>query len=203
MTSFFTSDLHIGHANIIKYTDRPYASVAEMNDDMVERWNSVVTADDDVIIVGDLAMGKLDESLAYVSLLNGTKYLIPGNHDRMFGCKETKYTNACQRYLDAGIRAVLNSRVELALPKVTNVLVTHFPYAGDSREGPDRYEDHRPPDLGRFLVHGHTHGLWRRSGRMVDVGVDAWAGYPVSWGSVAELLLSDEDHAEPLEWKRV
>jgi calcineurin-like phosphoesterase family protein len=59
-----TSDLHLGHENIIRYCGRPYLSVPQMNDDLVRRWNEVVAPGDDVIVVGDLAMGRLDESLA-------------------------------------------------------------------------------------------------------------------------------------------
>ena len=201
---FLTSDLHIGHANIIEYTDRPYASVDEMNTDLVERWNSVVSPDDEVFILGDLAMGKLADSLALIPSFNGAKHLVPGNHDRMFGCKtEQKYDNACQRYVDAGIADVLPSRLSIELTEDMTVLATHFPYSGDSREGPDRYEDQRPEDKGDRLIHGHTHGLWRRNGRMVDVGVDAWAGYPVSFQKVRDIFLWGDEHAKPVEWVRV
>lgn len=199
VTSFLTSDLHLGHANICQYTGRPYGSVDDMNDDLVSRWNDVVSSADEVWILGDLCMGKLDVSLTYVSLFNGTKYLVPGNHDRMFNTRDTKYANTSQRYLDAGIADVLPPSLTLSLTAETDVLATHFPYAGDRSEE-DRYQDHRLPDQGRRLVHGHTHGLWRRSGRMVDVGVDAWAGYPVSFGTVANLFLSDDVDAKPLEW---
>jgi calcineurin-like phosphoesterase family protein len=173
-----------------------------MNDDLVTRWNDVVSSEDEVWILGDLCMGKLDVSLTYVSLLNGIKHLLPGNHDRMFKCEGTKYANAAQRYLDAGITDVLESEVLLGLEKDrVAALAAHFPYQGDSRDGhEDRYQECRPKDKGWYLVHGHTHGLWRRSGRMIDVGVDAWAGYPVSFEDVAELFLSSEVNAEPLEW---
>lgn len=201
MTQWFTSDLHLGHTNIIAYTNRPYASVDEMNGDLIDRWNSKVDPDDEVWVLGDVAMGKLTETLPLVELLNGTKNLVYGNHDRMFGCQGTKYANAVQRYLDAGFTHVMDP--PLLLPLVGGeriVLVHHFPYRGDSKEGhEDRYQSERPKDEGRQLVHGHTHGLWRKNGRMIDVGVDAWGGYPVSFGDVADLFNSDED-AEVLSW---
>ena len=53
-------------------------------------------------VLGDVAMGKLDESLLYVQLLNGTKHLVIGNHDRPFKCQGTKYAHAVQPYLDVG-----------------------------------------------------------------------------------------------------
>lgn len=201
MLQYLTSDLHIGHVNIIEYCNRPYKNVPEMNADLVERWNSVVGADDEVFIIGDLAMGKLDDSLVYVGLLNGMKHLVPGNHDRMFGCQGTKYANAVKRYLDAGITDVLEDEFPMNLQDDFRVWVNHFPYQGDSREGhEDRYQDRRPADYGRRLIHGHVHGVWRRNDRMIDVGVDAWGGYPVSFDAVVNLFNSDDTNAVPVPW---
>ena len=45
---FFISDLHLGHANVLRYDNRPFANVDEMHNTLVERWNSVV-GDDDVV----------------------------------------------------------------------------------------------------------------------------------------------------------
>jgi calcineurin-like phosphoesterase family protein len=170
-----------------------------MNEDLVVRWNSRVERGDTVYILGDLAMGKLAESLEYVDRLNGTKFLIPGNHDRMFHGNDTKKANASQRYVDAGIHAILAESINLHISPTLDVIATHFPYEGDRSEE-DRYADHRLPDRGDYLLHGHTHGLWRRNGRMIDVGVDAWAGYPVLFDDVAGLFMSDDADAKPLEW---
>src|ERR1700722_9886157 len=95
---FFTSDLHLGHQNIIGFCDRPYNTVHEMNEDLVARFNSRVHPQDEVWILGDLCMGKLDLSLEFVQRMNGIKYLVPGNHDRMFGTEGTKYRHSCLRY---------------------------------------------------------------------------------------------------------
>jgi calcineurin-like phosphoesterase family protein len=198
MTSWFTSDLHFGHTNIIEYCNRPYSSVHEMDTDLVKRWNESVRSSDTVWIVGDLAMGKLDASLEYARQLNGMKLLVPGNHDRMFGCQGTKYRNMCARYEAVGVD-VVNATFPLNVNGV-HVTVCHFPYAGDSRDQfEDRYQDERPIDRGQFLVHGHTHGKWRKSGRMIDVGVDAWGGYPVAFETVVALFREKNDLA-PLAW---
>lgn len=201
MTSWLTSDLHFGHTNIIQFCGRPYGDTEEMNDDLVRRYNEVVDADDDVWIVGDLCMGRLEISLMWVEQLNGKKHLIPGNHDRMFGCQGTKYAHMVQKYLDRGIATVEDEQVTL---NIGDQIVTacHFPYVGDSKAKDgheDRFQEKRPKDYGQWLVHGHTHGLWRRNGRMIDIGVDSWGGYPVSFEAVAKLL-DLKEVTVPLHW---
>lgn len=80
---FFTSDTHFGHANIIKYCARPFASVQEMNRELLARWNAVVGPRDTVYHLGDFALGKESETPAFLRKLNGSrKILIRGNHDR-------------------------------------------------------------------------------------------------------------------------
>lgn len=79
---FVISDTHFGHNNIIKYCNRPYKTTEEMDWDMVERWNSVVTPQDKVYHLGDVYMGCSREYIDnLLSKLNGKKRLILGNHD--------------------------------------------------------------------------------------------------------------------------
>lgn len=82
---FFISDLHFYHTNIIKYCNRPYSDVDEMNADIIKRWNSVIHKGDVVWNLGDFAFVKKhekDKIKELVSKLNGKQYLILGNHDR-------------------------------------------------------------------------------------------------------------------------
>lgn len=200
MARFFTSDLHLGHGSIIDFCSRPYDSVNEMNEDLVRRWNDTVAPDDEVTIVGDLAMGYLRDSLFFVGEMNGHKYLVPGNHDRMFRCLNSRRAHMEELYLEAGIERVLDEEFTVEIGEVT-YLVSHFPYRGESVEDrEDRYKVHRPIDRGMRLIHGHTHGKWRKSGRMVDVGVDAWGGYPVTYETAVGVFLSAEDRLSPLRW---
>lgn len=199
MTRFLTSDLHFGHVNISKLAGRPYTSVDDMNIDLICRWNSLVQPSDEVWILGDLCMGRLDDSLALVPELNGTKVLIPGNHDRMFAPRTPERgRKATQRYLDAGISMVTVPRQLHLCPEVT-AWADHFPYAGDSHST-DRYAEYRPADRGGFLVHGHAHGKWLKNGRMIDVGVDAWGGYPVPFDLVGETLRSGVEWIDAQPW---
>lgn len=79
------SDTHFYHANIIKYCHRPYKTVEEMNDDIIKKWNSIVSKNDIVFHLGDFAFFKKvkqDHISDIVHALNGSINLILGNHDR-------------------------------------------------------------------------------------------------------------------------
>src|SRR5689334_18170901 len=79
---FFTSDTHFGHANIIKYCNRPHKDVYEMNQDIVTLWNHVVPEDGIVFHLGDFALADSKTIRHVYDSLHGKKYLLWGNHDR-------------------------------------------------------------------------------------------------------------------------
>ena len=76
---YFISDTHFNHKNIIKYCNRPYKSVEEMNKVLIENWNRVVKDADVIYHLGDFAL--YDEEELF-NKLNGNIILIRGNHDR-------------------------------------------------------------------------------------------------------------------------
>lgn len=78
---FVISDTHFGHENIIKYCDRPFNGAFEMDEVMIEKWNSVVKPQDKVYHLGDVYMGLSTHASSTLSRLNGKKRLILGNHD--------------------------------------------------------------------------------------------------------------------------
>ena len=78
-----TSDTHFNHARIIEYCNRPFASVEEMNEKLIENWNSVVKPDDKVIHLGDFAFGGKTKVQDVFKRLNGKIDLVMGNHDRL------------------------------------------------------------------------------------------------------------------------
>lgn len=183
---FYTSDTHFGHARIIELCDRPFKNVDHMNDEIVNRWNSVVGPDDVVYHLGDVALGPIDQSLAQVGRLNGHKILINGNHDRPF-MKRGKPAQAewVKRYAEVFQEIILGNMAQL-LADGTGVNLSHFPYDGDSHGG-DRYAEARIPDFEgqRPLVHGHTHlnTVMSRSvmgSIQIHVGMDAHDFTPVS-----------------------
>lgn len=79
---FYTSDLHLGHTNILKFDDRPFSSMEEMTETIIRNWNYVVTANDLVYVLGDM-FWRNDLINDVMPKLNGTKFLIRGNHDRI------------------------------------------------------------------------------------------------------------------------
>lgn len=81
---YYTSDLHLCHENIIRLCNRPYKTIEEMNEDLINRWNKKVKPNDVVYVLGDFFFKQQDSK--YVSSvlkrLNGEKILIKGNHDQ-------------------------------------------------------------------------------------------------------------------------
>ena len=81
MKVWFTADCHFDHTNIIKYTDRPFKDISEMNDEIIKRWNYVVSKDDLVYHVGDFAFKGSQNAQSFENRLNGSIVHIQGNHD--------------------------------------------------------------------------------------------------------------------------
>lgn len=79
---FYISDWHYGHASIISFDNRPFTSLAEMNEALINRWNAVVSPGDIVYVLGDMFWCNSSEATPVLDKLNGQKFLIRGNHDR-------------------------------------------------------------------------------------------------------------------------
>lgn len=193
---WLTADLHLGHARIIDLCQRPFPDVDTMNQALIARWNAVVQPDDTVWVLGDFALGPIDQSLALGRQMAGTKHLILGNHDRPFTRHGKPDEDAwIRRYQDeAGFGYIWRGGHTLDIGGRL-VLLCHFPYSGDSNDR-DRYADDRPADAGLWLLHGHVHEKWRirRPERMINVGVDTWDFAPVRLTDVLALI---EDRSEP------
>jgi calcineurin-like phosphoesterase family protein len=96
MRIFFTADLHLNHANIIKYCNRPFKTVQEMNQTIINRWNEVVTDEDQVYLLGDFGFGPPHLMNRLLSCLKGQIFLIWGNHDRV-------WSQNCDRFVWQGV----------------------------------------------------------------------------------------------------
>lgn len=193
---WFTADLHFGHANILRYCDRPFAGVDEMDDALIDEWNSVVATDDEVWVLGDVALGPIAETLPKVARLHGRKVLLTGNHDRCWRHHGDRAAQWEPRYREAGFDAIAHDVVTFTLHG-HEVRASHFPYHGDSHDH-DRFTAHRPTDTGGWLLHGHVHERWRQLGRQINVGVDAWAYRPVAEDEIVDLIEAGPADRAPL-----
>ena len=81
MKTFLISDTHFMHSNILKYCNRPFKDVEEINQYIIKRLNSIIKKNDIVYHLGDFAFGNLDYISDIVLKLNGRIRLILGNHD--------------------------------------------------------------------------------------------------------------------------
>lgn len=197
---YFTSDPHYGHANVIKYCSRPFASVDEMTRVLITNWNKVVTPEDIVYCLGDFSLSTRPAE-AITQKLNGIKYLIPGNHDYCHSYHK-KSRNAENRknwiakYEEWGWK-VLPEQTTLDIPGVAVVNMCHHPYYLVGTEiNDDKYEKWRPKDDGRWLLCGHVHEKWKVTGRMINVGVDQWDFTPVSVEEVSKIICSKDTETQ-------
>lgn len=197
-TTYFTSDLHFGHFNVINYCNRPYKNIDEMTKDLIKIWNETVNDGDTVYVLGDFSLNK-KWSAQIVPLLKGNKILVSGNHDYTFkhNPKKTsglsiqehdeRYKRRCNEYIQYGWKGV-HQELSLKLKDGTNVLLHHLPYATKKEVGYDqRYLDLRPKDEGMILLHGHLHGRYKKFNNMIDVGFDVW-NKPVSEDEILNLI---------------
>ena len=197
MTRFFTSDHHFGHENIIKYCDRPFSSADEMDEAMIDLWNDTVGVDDEVYYLGDFSLGGAKVVADILPRLNfGSIVLIVGNHDKVWKKGEIK-DSLVQAYRDAGFNYIA-SYGEIAID-TCYMAMSHYPYAGDHGDK-DRYPERRAVDKGMPLLCGHIHEKWKKRGRMVNVGVDAWCGKPVSEHQIATILSNGPQDLDVPKW---
>lgn len=154
METYITSDLHIGHTNILKFCpdSRPFSSVEEMNEAIISNWNGSVNRNDTVYILGDVGFGPAKDVVNVLRRLNGNKILIVGNHDN----KNIKSGDFCSQFVDMKLYNIENFGNKL-------VVMFHFPI---------EFWDKR--HHGSFHFHGHCHSKnpEKLSQRRYDVGVD-------------------------------
>lgn len=177
MTNWFTSDHHFGHAKIIVYCDRPFDSVEQMNEELVDNWNELVKSTDTVYYLGDFSL-KTSAMEQYAPRLNGRKILVAGNHD---GC------HPCNHDGKLGQLSLYKKHFDEVHEELewNGLLLHHMPY----HDAVDhRYPEYRPIDDGRILLHGHVHQRWTTSGRQINVGVDVWDYLPVHEDQILELV---------------
>lgn len=99
MANYYIADLHLGHVNIIQFDNRPFADLTEMHDTILNNWNSRVTGNDTVYVIGDFIWAKESEWPFYLGPLAGNKVLITGNHDpKQFSREVRKFFQDVKNY---------------------------------------------------------------------------------------------------------
>lgn len=195
MTTYFTSDWHLGHKRILELCNRPFRDVDHMNSQLIERCNDIVREKDTLIMHGDNVMGTYAQTVELLRQIRCRRVImLPGNHDRYSLAYSSTSVRKKAAVID-DLRAMGLFPQEDRRPSQWHMRVcgrkiamSHYPYAGDSH-GEDRHQNLRPEDEGLPLVHGHVHEQWRENGRMLNVGVDVWNYAPVSSDAVNTWLL--------------
>jgi len=171
MNIFFTADTHFFHKNIIEYSNRPFSSVEEMNEVIIERWNEVVTSKDHVYHLGDFAFfyGKKKTKVEELfRRLNGNIFLCIGSHDKEItklfrnGFRENGFITAFHK-----IKSVSESFfIRQNVPKM--IFCSHY-----------MHYVWKQSHYGTWHLYGHSHGgltnrlNTQKHGKVLDVGVDS------------------------------
>ena len=175
---YFTSDQHFGHENIIKYCNRPFSSVEEMDEEMIKRWNSVVKDSSDIVYhLGDFCLK--DDAKPYISRLNGRiRFVCPNNHhDKRWLHKKPDMPNV--EYL---------SPLEFVEIGDVCIALCHYPIAVWERS-----------HYGAWHLHGHVHRTgFHVPGFTMNVGVDFQGFYPVSFEGIRDFMMDIGWHKD---WK--
>jgi calcineurin-like phosphoesterase family protein len=174
---FFTSDTHFNHAKIIQLANRPFADLAEMQETMIQRWNERVKPGDLVYHLGDFAITygpRRDSALvdAILSRLNGSKFLVIGNHDRKEVFQHKRW-----------VKSVPYHEIKTDFDgKRQPIVLCHYPL---------RSWNHLHD--GGWMLHGHSHGsLIDAGGKTMDVGVDVHDYAPISLEEVGQYMARRE-----------
>ena len=148
---FFTADEHYGHTNIIKYCNRPFNSIEEMDNTLIKNFNSRVTNKDVTIHIGDFCWARhKDDAELYIKALNGSHIFVKGSHDS---------------WLPASAKYIWRKQIEGQF-----VMCCHYAMRTWERAY-----------YGSWQLYGHSHGKLEPIGLQYDVGVDNNDFYPVSF----------------------
>jgi calcineurin-like phosphoesterase family protein len=157
---FVTADLHLNHCNIIKYCNRPFKTVEEMNKTLINNWNSKVTKEDVVFHLGDFCFGPYKE---FERKLNGKIVYIKGNHDQ--NIKEAVYSSILN-FNNHRILLIHNANHKFVQEFKDSVDVVFFGHV------------HNLCKTLRFL-YPNKNGKSERNLLGINVGIDCWDFKPV------------------------
>ena len=161
---YFTADTHFGHTNILYLCNRPWNTIEEHDEELVDNWNSIVRPKDRIYHVGDFSFRADKEHATRIfRKLNGSKFLVQGNHDTNF-TKSLGWGGEVEKGLTV---TVDNQKFSL----------NHYP---------ERVWNHMYQ--GAIHLYGHVHGRLPGIGLSMDVGVDANDFKPIHSSDVVKLV---------------
>jgi calcineurin-like phosphoesterase family protein len=133
---FYISDLHFGHINVLKFDNRPWDYIDDMEKDIISNWNNVVRNGDDVYVLGDFIWSAKDEDwIEILNQLNGNIHLIRGNHDKRNMSPQLK-----KKFASISDYKEIRDNERL-------VILSHYPILA--------YKHSYDPNV--YMLHGHTH----------------------------------------------
>lgn len=180
MTIWFTADTHFGHANIIQYCNRPFSSVGEMDEKLIENWNCVVNPDDTIYHLGDFTLAGKKIAREYLRHLNGRIFVVPGSHDNKWLGK-----GECLSHSGHPV-TILPPLYTLKVPVSNTGQSQLIVFCHYSMRVWDRSH------YGSWHLYGHSHGNLPSLKNSLDVGVDCWDYQPVSVDIIFQAINNQE-----------
>lgn len=119
MAMRFISDLHLNHNNVLHFDKRPFKTIEEHNNFIVNQWNNVVKEDDEIYILGDVGFGGSSKIVSIISSLKGKKHLVIGNHDRKL-LKNPDFKNLFETISEKKILTLDSKRITLNHEPITH-----------------------------------------------------------------------------------
>lgn len=195
--TFFTSDWHYGHANIIRLCERPFKDIHEMHSTLIENYRKAVSPNDTVYFLGDICWNPKDLP-ELLKQLPGYKVLIAGNHDKCF--EQLHYANPGQPwkgkdwmsyYREAGFQHISahdSVYVNSSRNWANSVWLSHFPYA-DRNDTTQSYRKFRlNREKNKWLIHGHIHNKGFIKDNQINISVEMWDYSPVHMSSIQQII---------------
>lgn len=180
---WFTSDLHLGHRNVIRFCNRPFADDKEMDKALIQNWNDTVGDNDIVFVLGDTFWFNSSQEIKKVlSQLKGKDiYMLPGNHDDF-----DHYYRVDDMRIHLCTDIVVVWITEKNQPK-REIWLSHYPMA----TWPHR-------ENGAWQLFGHIHSQPGKTDgvdqdlqlhwNQADVGCDYWGWKPVSLDHLTQMF---------------
>lgn len=173
---FFSADTHFGHQNIIKYCNRPFSNVKEMDEAIIKNWNKVVTKSDLVWFLGDISFYKNEQdTLNILNRLNGSINAVLGNHDERLSPKILKRFNYVVNF---------GTEIKVQDPLASNGKYQHIVLCHYAMKVWNK--SHRSS----WQLYGHSHGSLKDDPHalQIDVGVDNHDYTPISYEQVKAIM---------------